>query len=75
MLALLFVPGFIFGALVANYLFEQYGIYPTPDKRDQCRRCLHAGHHRRLLVVLLVMTDYQRSSAGFRVARHQFRRA
>ena len=32
MLAMVFVPGFIFGALVANYLFEQYAIYPTPDK-------------------------------------------
>jgi hypothetical protein len=29
---MLFVPGFIFGALVANYLFDQYAIYPTPDK-------------------------------------------
>jgi len=31
-LALVFVPGFILGALVTNYVFELTGFYPTPDR-------------------------------------------
>ena len=43
-LALVFVPGFVIGALVMNYVFELTGFDPTPDRRDQRRHRLHDGH-------------------------------
>lgn len=72
-LAMLFVPGFIFGALVANYLFEHYAIYPTPDKETNVVIACMLGIIIALLA-LLVMTRLSAIAAGFRVARHQFRR-
>jgi hypothetical protein len=74
MLAMLFVPGFIFGALVANYLFEQYAIYPTPDKETNVVIACTLGIIIALLA-LLVMTKLSTIAAGFRVARHQFKRS
>jgi uncharacterized membrane protein YeaQ/YmgE (transglycosylase-associated protein family) len=73
-LAMLFVPGFIFGALVANYLFEQYAIYPTPDKETNVVIACMLGIIVALLV-LLVVTKISAVAAGVRVARHQFRRS
>ena len=73
MLAMVFVPGFIFGALVANYLFEQYAIYPTPDKETNVVVACTLGIIAALLV-LLVVTKVSTIAAGFRVARHQFKR-
>ena len=72
-LAMLFVPGFIFGALVANYLFELYAIHPTPDTETNVVVACMLGIIVALLV-LLVMTRLSAIAAGFRVARHQFRR-
>lgn len=72
-LAMLFVPGFIFGALAANYLFEQYAIYPTPDKETNVVVACTLGIIAALLV-LLVVTKVSTVAAGLRVARHQFRR-
>jgi uncharacterized membrane protein YeaQ/YmgE (transglycosylase-associated protein family) len=73
MLAMVFVPGFIFGALVANYLFEQYAIYPTPDKETNVVVACTLGIIAALLV-LLIVTRVSAAAAGFGVARHQFKR-
>ena len=73
MLALVFVPGFIFGALIANYLFEVYGFYPTPDKETNVVVACTLGIIAALLV-LLVVTRFAAIVAGARVQRHQFKR-
>jgi uncharacterized membrane protein YeaQ/YmgE (transglycosylase-associated protein family) len=70
---MLFVPGFVFGALVANYLFEQYAIHPTTDKETNVVVACMLGIIVALLV-LLVMTRLSAIATGFRVARHQFKR-
>jgi len=74
MLAMVFVPGFVFGALVANYLFEQYAIYPTPDKETNVVIACTLGMIIALLV-LLVVIKVSTIVAGYRVAHHQFRRS
>jgi uncharacterized membrane protein YeaQ/YmgE (transglycosylase-associated protein family) len=71
-MALVFVPGFIFGALVANYLFELYGFYPTPDKQTNVVVACTLGIIAALLV-LLIVTRTMSAIAGVRVERHQFR--
>jgi len=73
MLAMVFVPGFIFGALVANYLFGLYAIYPTPDKETNVVVACTLGTIAALLV-LLIVTRISAAAGGFRVARRQFRR-
>lgn len=73
MLAMVFVPGFNFGALVANYLFEQYAIYPTPDKETNVVFASTSGIIVALLV-LLVVTKVSSAAAGFHVARRQRKR-
>jgi uncharacterized membrane protein YeaQ/YmgE (transglycosylase-associated protein family) len=73
MLAMVFVPGFVFGALVANYLFEQYAIYPTSDKETNVVVACTLGIIAALLV-LLIVTRISTAVAGVRVARHQFKR-
>ena len=42
-LALVFVPGFVLGALIMNYVFELAGILPDPRSRNQRRHRLHRG--------------------------------
>ena len=73
-MALVFIPGFIFGGLVANYLFEEYGFYPTPDKSTNVVVACTIGIIAALLVLLLV-TRIASTVTGLRVERHQFRRA
>ena len=73
MMAFVFVPGFIFGALVANYLFEEFAFYPTPDKETNVVVACTLGIIGALLV-LLVLTRFTAIAAGTRVARHQFKR-
>ena len=73
LLALVFVPGFIFGALVANYLFELYGVYPTPDAETNVVVACTMGIIAALLILLL-LTRFAAVIAGLRVQRHQFRR-
>ena len=73
-MALVFVPGFVFGALVANYLFEEYGFYPTPDKSTNIVVACTLGIIAALLVLLLV-TRIATTITGLRVERHQFVRA
>jgi uncharacterized membrane protein YeaQ/YmgE (transglycosylase-associated protein family) len=72
-LALVFVPGFIFGALIANYVFEEIGFHPTPDKETNVVVACTLGIIAALLV-LLVLTRLTTIVTGLRVARHQFRR-
>jgi hypothetical protein len=72
-LALVFVPGFIFGALVANYLFQVYAFYPTPDEETNVVVACTLGIIFALLVLLMV-TRFTAILAGLRVQRHQFRR-
>jgi hypothetical protein len=74
MLALVFIPGFVFGALVVNYLFEFHGIAPTPDRETNVVVACTVGIIAALFVLLMVI----RISAvvsGLRVERHQFKRA
>jgi hypothetical protein len=73
-LAMVFVPGFVLAALVANYLFEQYAIYPTPDKETNVVIACTLGMIVALLV-LLVVTKVSTVIAGYRVAHHQFKRS
>jgi uncharacterized membrane protein YeaQ/YmgE (transglycosylase-associated protein family) len=73
-LALVFVPGFVFGALVANYMFEHFGFYPTPDRSTNVVVACTLGIIAALLV-LLVVTRVMSAVAGLRVERHQFRRS
>jgi hypothetical protein len=73
MLALVFVPGFMFGALVANYLFDVYQFYPTPDKETNVVVACTLGIICALLV-LLVITRLTTVVVGMRVQRSQVRR-
>jgi len=72
-LALVFVPGFIFGALIANFLFEEFAFYPTPDKDTNVVVACTLGIIAALLV-LLIVTRLTSTVVGMRVQRHQFRR-
>jgi uncharacterized membrane protein YeaQ/YmgE (transglycosylase-associated protein family) len=72
-LACVFVPGFIFGALLANYLFIEYGFYPTSDKDTNVVVACTLGIIGALFV-LLIVTRVMSRVAGLRVERHQFRR-
>jgi uncharacterized membrane protein YeaQ/YmgE (transglycosylase-associated protein family) len=72
-LALVFVPGFIFGALIVNYAFEEIGFYPTPDPETNVVVACTLGIIGALLV-LLVVTRFTSMLAGARVQRHQFKR-
>ena len=54
-------------------MFEQYAVHPTPDKETNVVVACMLGTIIALLV-LLVMTRLSAIAAGFRVARHQFRR-
>src|SRR6185312_9821733 len=73
-LALVFVPGFILGALVTNYVFELTGFYPTPDRETNVVIACTVG----LIISLFVLLVCLRVSAvvsGLRLERHQFKRA
>ena len=73
MLAVVLVPGFIFGALVVNYLFEQYAIYPTADRETNVVVACALGTMLALFVFLALMR-LTALAAGALVARYQFRR-
>jgi hypothetical protein len=74
-LALVFVPGFVFGALVANYLFDVTGFMPTPDHETNVVVACTLGLIVTLLVLLVIMR-LTSAYAGMRVDRYQhFRRA
>ena len=73
MMALVFVPGFIFGGLVANYLFDEFAFYPTPDRDTNVVVACTLGIIAALLV-LLVITRVGSGVAAWRAARHHFKR-
>ncbi len=72
-MALVFVPGFIFGALIANYIFDRFGFFPTPDQETNVVVACTLGIIAALLV-LLVVTRFTSILAAARVQRHQFKR-
>jgi len=72
-LALVFVPGFIFGALIANFLFQEFGFYPTPDEETNVVIACTLGIIAALLI-LMVVTRVMTAAVGVRTQRHQFRR-
>jgi uncharacterized membrane protein YeaQ/YmgE (transglycosylase-associated protein family) len=73
LLALVMVPGFLMGALVANYLFDIYGFYPTPDKETNVVVACTLGIIVALLV-LIVITRVMTIVFGLHAERHQFKR-
>jgi uncharacterized membrane protein YeaQ/YmgE (transglycosylase-associated protein family) len=72
MLALAFVPGFIFGALIANYVCVEIGFHPTADEETNVVVACTFGIIGALLV-LLIVTRFTSILAGARVRRHQFK--
>jgi hypothetical protein len=73
-LALVFVPGFVLGALIMNYVFELAGLSPTPDRETNVVIACTVG----LIISLLVLLICLRVTAALgrlRVERHQFKRA
>jgi hypothetical protein len=73
MLALVFVPGFILGALITNYVFELTGFYPTADRETNVVIACTMG----IIIALFVLMMSMRVTAivaGLRVDRHQFKR-
>lgn len=72
-LALVFVPGFIFGALVANYLFDEFRFYPTPDAETNVVIACTLGIIAALLVLMVIMR-IAAAASGLHAQRHQFRR-
>ena len=74
LLALVFIPGFVLGALTMNYVFELAGIDPTPNHETNVVIACTVG----LIVSLFVLLMCLRVSAvmsGLRAERHQFKRA
>lgn len=73
MMALVFVPGFVLGAFVTNYLFELTGFYPTSDRETNVVVACTIG----IIIALIVLLVFLRATAilgRMRVERHQFRR-
>ena len=73
-LAFAFVPGFILGALIANYVFELTGFNPTPDRETNVVIASTLGIILALFVLMLILRATA-ILAGMRVERHQFKRA
>ena len=74
LLALVFIPGFVLGALIMNYTFELAGIYPTPDHQTNVVIACTLGMIVALFILLMCLRVTS-AMAGLRVQRHQFRRA
>jgi hypothetical protein len=71
-LALVFVPGFVFGALVANFLFQEYGFYPTPDTETNVVIACTLGIIAALLILIVIMRVAS-AAVGMRAQSHRFR--
>jgi hypothetical protein len=74
LLALVFIPGFVTGALVMNYIFDVAGFDPTPDRQTNVVIACTMG----MIIALFILLICLRVSAAvssLRVQRHQFRRA
>ncbi|CAN1723958.1 conserved membrane protein of unknown function [Hyphomicrobium sp. 1Nfss2.1] len=72
MLALVFVPGFVLGALVTNYAFEVTGFYPTSDRETNVVIACTMGIIIALFALLIVMR-FTAVIARLRVEHHRFR--
>ena len=73
-LALVFIPGFVLGALVMNYIFEVGGFDPTPDRQTNVVIACTLGMIIALFILLICLRMMAVVSSR-RVQRHQFRRA
>ena len=73
-LALVFIPGFVLGALVMNYVFELAGFFPTPDRQTNVVIACTVGMIIALFI-LLICLRVMAVVSGQRVQRHQFKRA
>ncbi len=73
MLAVAFAPGFTFGALLVNYLFERHAIYPTADRETNVVVACALGTMLALFVFLALMRLTALAAEAL-VARYQFRR-
>jgi hypothetical protein len=73
LLALIFVPGFVLGAFVVNYIFELTGFGPTSDRETNVVIGCTVGLILALLVLLVVLRATS-ALAALRVQRHQFKR-
>jgi len=71
-LALVFVPGFVLGALVTNYIFELTGFYPTPDRETNIVIACTLGIIIALLVLLLCLR-FSAILASLRLEQHSFK--
>lgn len=74
LLALIFIPGFILAALVTNHVFHLAGFAPTPDRETNVIVACTVGTILALFV-LLICVRVSAVLSGWRLGRHQFRRA
>lgn len=65
-LAVLFVPGFIAGALASIYIFQEYGILIGPDNDTNAVLASGAG----IIVALLILLGLVRFVLSLRKVRH-----
>ncbi len=73
LLALVFIPSFVLGALVMNYVFELAGFYPTSDQQTNVVIACTVGMIVSLFI-LLICLRVMAVVSGLRVQHHQFRR-
>lgn len=66
MMAILFVPGFLVGALVSIYLFREFGILIGPDNDTNATIASGVG----IIVSLLIMLALVRFTMSLRKVRH-----
>jgi len=72
-LALVFVPGFVLGALFTSHLFELAGFSPTPDRQTNIVVACTLGMVGALFVLLLILRATSILSDA-RLRRHEFKR-
>jgi hypothetical protein len=72
-LALVFVPGFTFSALVTNYAFEVAGFFPTHDRETNVVVACTVGMIIALFVLLLALR-FSSVVSRLTLHRHQFRK-
>jgi len=72
-LALIFVPGFVLGALCTNYAFELAGFHPTPDRETNVVIACTVGMIVALFV-LLICVRFMNAVAALGVDHYEFKR-
>jgi hypothetical protein len=71
LLAVIVFPGFVYGALLANYAFDIYGIRPTNETEANIIVGCTAGIMVTLLAIMLV-ARLAKAMAGLSVERSQY---